>query len=468
VIGPTRKKQSLFESKSALLTKMETTLLTPYRVDWIMLPVFVIAFFSLQLDRGNIGNAATNNFMGDVGITQLQFNIGNQLLALGIVLLEIPSNLVLYKTGPSLFLGCQVLAWSLVGTFQMFQKGPAAFFVTRFLLGCCEAGFIPGSLYTLTRFYTRNETSKRFSIFFMGNMGAGALSGLLAYGILHLDRKAGLAGWQWLFMIEGLFGVVIGVIFIALVPKSTSNPVSSFGIRFFSERDAYILTQRVLLDDPSKVRAKENISKKEIKSFFTNWKLLPHIIMTIAGIAPFYALGAYAPMLVASFGYDPLQSNALVSIGSWILLVNNLIFGWVADKYGRRGPLVLLGILILWVLMIANRMMVTSRSKETRFGLLVLMTGFAAQWHPLNSSWMSMNAPTSGERSLTMAAIIMSANTAGIVGGQLFQAHDAPLYKTGWTVGVVLISVSLIAATIANVQYRLLNRRLKPGQAAYI
>jgi hypothetical protein len=79
-----------------------------------------------------------------------------------------------------------------------------------------------------------------------------------------------------------------------------------------------------------------------------------------------------------------------------------------------------------------------------------------------------MNSPTSGERSLTMAAIIMSANTAGIVGGQLFQAHDAPLYKTGWTVGVVLISVSLIAATIANVQYRLLNRRLKPGQAAYI
>jgi hypothetical protein len=112
----------------------------------------------------------------------------------------------------------------------------------------------------------------------------------LQFCSLHLDRKAGLAGWQWLFMvgqalrvylfpiltsnlilqIEGLFGVVIGVIFIALVPKSTSNPVSSFGIRFFSERDAYILTQRILLDDLSKVRAKENISKKEIKSFVSN------------------------------------------------------------------------------------------------------------------------------------------------------------------------------------------------------
>ena len=79
-----------------------------------------------------------------------------------------------------------------------------------------------------------------------------------------------------------------------------------------------------------------------------------------------------------------------------------------------------------------------------------------------------MNSPTSGERSLTMAGIIMSANTAGIVGGQLFQAHDAPLYKTGWTVAVGLTSVSLVAATAANVQYRLLNGRRKPGQTAYM
>ncbi len=86
--------------------------------------------------------------------------------------------------------------------FQAWQHGTAAFLVTRLLLGLCESGFIPAGLFIITQWYTRAETAKRFSFFFLGNMLAQALSGEIAYGILHMRGVAGLAGWQWLFIVR--------------------------------------------------------------------------------------------------------------------------------------------------------------------------------------------------------------------------------------------------------------------------
>jgi predicted MFS family arabinose efflux permease len=141
---------------------------------------------------------------------------------------------------------------------------------------------------------------------------------------------AGLGGWQWMFIIEGIFSVLVGLVFLALFPKNTANPVSLLGIRLFTEKESRILTKRVLRDDPSKISAKPSISRQEMRNVFTNWKLLPHIILTIAGIAPAQTMGSYAPTLVASFGYERLKSNALVSIGSWLLIVINLTWGTIS------------------------------------------------------------------------------------------------------------------------------------------
>lgn len=152
------------------------------------------------------GNALTDFFLQEVGITQYQFNVGQQLLSAGIVLLEIPSNIILYRVGPTLWLGGQILAWGLVATFQAFQKGLGPYLATRLLLGygwtplclfeprlsnaladsgdsLCESGFIPAGLYTITRWYKREETSRRFSLYFLGCYLAVGSSSLIAYGM---------------------------------------------------------------------------------------------------------------------------------------------------------------------------------------------------------------------------------------------------------------------------------------------
>ncbi|KAF4447766.1 alternative sulfate transporter [Fusarium albosuccineum] len=446
------------------------------KVDILLMPLLILGFFALQLDRGNIGNALTDNFFQDVGITQNQFNVGQQLLSLGIILLEvcsqttmqpvimlirakIPSNLILYRVGPTLWIGGQIIAWGLVATFQAFQKGLGPYMATRLLLGLCEAGFIPASLFTLTRWYKRDEISKRYSWFFIGNMVAGAITGIIAYGILHMRGVAGLAGWQWLFILEGIFTVLVGIAFLITFPNQVSNPVSLLGYRYFTDREAQILYERVLRDDPSKAQLRQHVTWEELKNVFTTWKLLPHVGFTIVGLAPASAFGSYAPSLVVGFGFKPLESNALVSIGSWLLLVMNLLWGWASDKMKVRGPMVFLGFVLGLAFNIGMLVLVDSTNSNLKFAMLTLSLAFSWPWHPVNGSWLSLNAKTPGERSITLAIHIMAANCSGIVGKQLFRSEDAPHYPRGFTVIVALTAVGVLLSAVANLQYYFCNGR---------
>ncbi|PSN69523.1 alternative sulfate transporter [Corynespora cassiicola Philippines] len=434
------------------------------KLDLVVMPLLMLGFFALQLDRGNIANALTDFFFRDVGITQNQFNIGQQLLSLGIVLLEIPSNYILYRVGPTKWISFQIFAWGLVSTFQAFQKGFGAFLATRLLLGMCESGFIPAGLYTMTRWYKRDETSKRYAWYFTGSGLASAITGLLAYGILHMRGVAGLGGWQWLFILEGIFTLLVGTAFVLFFPKSPSNPVNLFGYRYFSERETQILVERVLRDDPSKAQTHTKVTNEELRSTFTNWRLIPHIIVIICGLAPAVTVGAYSPTLVRGYGYGRLQSNAMVSIGAWISLVTTLIWGYTADKLGRRGPVVFVGYFLYWVFL-CDRLLIRNPSRGARFAALTLTIGFNTMWHPVHSSWIAMNTRSAGERSITLAIVIMSANTSGIIGSQLFQSQDGPLYPIGWSVVVAFLSLGLVCLSVANAQYWLLNRRLRRGGA---
>lgn len=220
-----------------------------------------------ELDRGNIANAITDNFEEDVGISQDQFNVGQQMLSLGIVLFEIPSNMILYRVGPGKWLTLQLFLFGTVSTFQAFQKNYGSFIATRFLLGITESGYIPGGLWTLSTWYTRKETAKRVMIFYFGNQFGQASSKLLAYGILHMRGVDGHAGWFWLFIIMGSFTIASALVLGFFLPDSFRNPYSTFlpNLCLFTERELHILQTRVLLDDPMKGKKKRRIGSDAFK-----------------------------------------------------------------------------------------------------------------------------------------------------------------------------------------------------------
>ena len=202
-----------------------------------------------------------------MGISQLQFNVGQQLLSLGIVLFEIPSNMALYKLGPGKWLSLQLFLFGLVSTFQAFQTNRAGFLVTRFLLGVTESGYIPGGLWTVSTWYTRSETAKRVMVFFFGSMLSQAVTKLLAYAILHMRGVAGYPGWFWLFVLMGAFTILSGCVLACCLPDSYENPRSWFLPKhaFFSERELHILRNRIQIDDPNKRRTRHHIGISSFK-----------------------------------------------------------------------------------------------------------------------------------------------------------------------------------------------------------
>jgi len=278
------------------------------KLNLTVLPLLFLGFYVFQLERGNISNALTDGFLIKVGITQDEFNIGQALLFVGIILGELPSQYVLQWIGPQvsdairlaseiadsqLWISFQVMAFGLVATCQAFQHNYASFLVTRILLGITECGYIPGALYTLSTYYKRSELATVTAIFFLGNTLASATSGLLAYGILPLGAKhPQYHGWQWLMLIEGSMALCVSCLLIAFLPGSPIRPRPLFlPIRYFTDREERIVAHRVVLDDHAKSDSSRRLAMKEVSDTLGNWRIWPHVLMAIAYIAPTSALG---------------------------------------------------------------------------------------------------------------------------------------------------------------------------------
>ena len=170
-----------------------------------------LMFFALQIDRSNITQALSDNFLDDLGMNTNDYNTGQTIFYVSFLAAELPSQLVSKKLGPDNWIPIQMISWSIVACCQARLTSRSTFFVTRSLLGIIEGGFVPDVILYLSYFYKSKELPIRLS-FFWGAYGCTfIMSAFLAYGILHLRGVSGLAGWQWLFALEGSLTAIIGI-----------------------------------------------------------------------------------------------------------------------------------------------------------------------------------------------------------------------------------------------------------------
>ncbi|RDI81598.1 hypothetical protein Vi05172_g8499 [Venturia inaequalis] len=404
-----------------------------------------------KLDRGNIANALTDNFLKEVHITQDQFNVGQQMLSLGIVLFEIPSNMILYRVGAGKWLTLQLFLFGTVSTFQAFQNSYSSFCASRFLLGMTESGFIPGGLWTLSTWYTRKETAKRVMFFYFGNQLGQASSKLIAYGILHMRGVGGKSGWFWLFVLMGAFTIFSGFILGFLLPDSFKNPHSTFlpNVSLFTQRELRILRKRVIRDDPMKGQKKKRIGLPAFKKAFSNWRMWIHFLITLSNNGPQRAFDTYSPSIISAFGFPSLTSNALASVGLFLQVPTSFAFSYISDRFNKRGPTVIAGISMHLLGYIFNRIFTefTGRRGVKYFGVVWTQT-FGTFSHPLNIAWMSLACEDSEERALAMAFVIMGANIAGIYGAQIFRSDDKPKYRRGFSINIAVLTVGAFLAVV--------------------
>ncbi len=172
----------------------------------ILLLMYVLAF----LDRTNLG-FAHDAFRRDTGLSEAAYALGASLFFAGYAVLEIPSNLILARVGARRWLARIMVTWGLVSAAMVFARSEAVFYGLRLLLGVCEAGFFPGVIWYLTRWYPSSRRAGVLGLFYFGAPLSFIAGGPLSGALLQMGGLAGLAGWQWLFLIEGALASLVGV-----------------------------------------------------------------------------------------------------------------------------------------------------------------------------------------------------------------------------------------------------------------
>ena len=182
------------------------------------------------------------------------YNTGQTVSYICFLLAELPSQMISKRLGPDRWIPIQMICWSLVASMQAFLSGRSSFLATRALLGLWEGGFIPDAILYLTYFYKSNELPIRLSFLWVSFQLTYIVSAFMAFGILHMAGVNGLAGWRWLFALEGCFTGLIGVATYFYLPPSPTQTASTFRGKdgWFTEREEKVMVNRVLRDDPSK------------------------------------------------------------------------------------------------------------------------------------------------------------------------------------------------------------------------
>ncbi|AEI82567.1 major facilitator superfamily MFS_1 (plasmid) [Cupriavidus necator N-1] len=171
-----------------------------------LLLMYVLAF----LDRANVG-FAKKAFQLDTGISDSMFALGAGVFFLGYALLEVPSNLIMHRVGARIWMSRIMVTWGMVSAALMFVHSETAFYALRFLLGVAEAGFFPGVIYYLTKWFPASARTRVMGMFYFGAPLAFIFGSPLSGMLLELDGLLGFKGWQWLFMVEGLLASIVGV-----------------------------------------------------------------------------------------------------------------------------------------------------------------------------------------------------------------------------------------------------------------
>lgn len=460
------------------------------KIDTTVLPLLSLGLLVFQLDRMNLASALTGGFREAINIDQSTVNLGNQIMFLGVIIFEIPFNMLLQRVGPRKWIAAQVLVFGLTATMQVFIRDRSGFLVMRAVLGLAEASYIPSSMYTLSTWYLKRELGTRIAVFFFGMFGGNALSPILASGILQLEGVRGIAGWQWLFLLEGILTMAVGVLLLLFLPGSPDEPqpLVKSGLTAFTAKDLCILRERLEDDDSEKRSGAQGLAIpwKLVLQTVLHYKRWPSYLSTFCVFATWSPLTTYTPSIYLDLGFDRIAANALAAVGASLALAVVFVFARLSDRTNRRGQCVILAQICYLITLVVARQVQPSSGRWSRWGLWTAVNAFAVGYHPIHNTCefeyrpqvrlsltdkyagVQLNCKYPGERSIAIAMWVMLATSGLMVGTQLFQGSDAPYYNNGLLYMSVLVTIGICLAVLQEAVYIVHNRRVEQGKGALI
>ena len=313
----------------------ELAAVTLRKVTWRLIPFLFVLYVIAWLDRVNVGFAGLE-MNTDLGFSSTVFGLGSGIFFLGYCLFEIPSNIILERVGARLWISRIMVTWGLVSAGLMFVRTPAAFYLLRFLLGVAEAGFFPGVIYYLSLWYPAAHRARAIAVFMTAIPVTGLIGGPLSGALLELNGLHGLAGWQWLFLLEGLPAVIMGtsVLFYLKDRPETTHWLTP------AERDWLVET---LAAERQAGALRPNI--RVALTDTTVWRLGIIFLLVAAG---FYGYSFWAPLIIKSLtGLSNFKIGLVLGAISAVTIVGMLLNGYHSDRTGERPRHIALPLLLM-------------------------------------------------------------------------------------------------------------------------
>lgn len=293
---------------------------------WRIIPLIALAYLCAYMDRVNVSFAATQMNV-DLGFSATIYGLGGGLFFLGYALFEIPSNLMAVRFGPRRWIARIMITWGLLSAGMMFIQTPMQFYVVRFLLGVAEAGFYPGVIYYFASWFPVCHRGRAVSRFYLASPLAAIVMGGISGWLLSLDGRGGLEGWQWLFLVQGLPSVAVGLMVLFLLPD---DPRSVDWLTE-PERDwieGELAREQALIGEPP---------SHNVLAAFRNPRVLLMGVIGVLIIGAVITFNLSAPMiLMESARLDVTTAGYLTAVGGLLGVVAIVWAGNHADRHGDR------------------------------------------------------------------------------------------------------------------------------------
>lgn len=365
-----------------------------------LLPILCLAYFMSYVDRTNIA-LAKNKLEADVGISVAAFGLGAGLFFLTYALLEVPSNLIMYRVGPRRWIARIAMSWGAVTALMMFVNNDVTFYIGRMALGAAEAGLYPAMMYMVTQWFAQKDRATAIGFIYLAATIGIFLGAPMGGALMELDSLGGLHGWQWMFLVEGLLTIIVGFVVLVALPDRPKDA------GWLSPSEAVSLTEAV--DAGSESNVHRSLRGNMKVAFGRPFILLVAVIyflnqITINGVT------FNVPSIIESMN---VHGAFLIGLLSGITGVGGTIGVLVVPAIAKRLPheSFLIGVLALGCAAAAGLFLAAS-SPVIRVLLIGVLAALMIGTLPL--FWSVAMARMSG---LMAAAGLAFINTVGLTGG---------------------------------------------------
>ncbi|KAK4034402.1 major facilitator superfamily domain-containing protein [Parachaetomium inaequale] len=426
------------------------------KLDWRICTWACTMFFALQVDRGNLQQALADNLLDDLGLNTNDYNYGTVVFLICFLLAELPSQLVSKKLGPDRWIPIQIVLWSVVAISQCAMTGRSGFLATRALLGLLEGGFIPDIILWLSYFYTSRELPIRLSYFWTTLSLTTIVTSLLAFALLHLRGVNGWAGWRWLFLVEGLITLLVGLASFFNMPASAVQTKTWFRPKgWFSDREVAIVVNRVLRDDPSKgdMHNREAITPRRLWEVLKEYDLWPMYAIGIVAFIPQGPVNAYLTLTLRSLGFDQFTTNLLTIPSTILHIITLLLLTRISEWLNERAYVALSQ--NLWTLPCIIALRFWPGVIKDAWGTYALITVLLSYpyCHAINVAWVSKNANNVGTRTVASALYNISVQIGHVAYSFIYVESDKPYYRDGNTKLLAINILSILIFLLAKAYY---------------